>query len=393
MRTMASIHRQPGRPYWFCAFTLPDGQRALRSTKTNNRKEAKAICHEWDKAARLARKGQLSADKARQVIAATVADIYAAGNREELPTATVREWCDQWLQKKAIEIEPSTHSRYKTIVQRFVDFLGPDAERDLATLRVNQIGKFRDREGSELARGTANLSIKVLRVSLGEAVRQGLISANPAAQVEVLKARGEAKRRAFTTAEIARVLKACGEDQEWRGMVLFGLYTGQRLGDLAKLTWRNLDLEKGEVFLTTKKTGRRMALPLIGPLPDFLSSLPVTDEPNAPIFPSLASATRTGTLSNRFRELLVEAGLAEARTHAATGKTRKSAREASEISFHSLRHSAVTLLKAAGVSDALARAVVGHESAAVSRQYTHLSTADLRKAMKRLPDVTKLVAK
>ena len=36
----------------------------------------------------------------------------------------------------------------------------------------------------------------------------------------------------------------------------------------------------------------------------------------------------------------------------------------------------------------LAREIVGHESAAVSRQYTHLSTDDMRKAMQRLPDVT-----
>jgi glucose-1-phosphate adenylyltransferase len=36
----------------------------------------------------------------------------------------------------------------------------------------------------------------------------------------------------------------------------------------------------------------------------------------------------------------------------------------------------------------MARELVGHESAAISRQYTHLSTDDLRSAMQRLPDVT-----
>ena len=69
-------------------------------------------------------------------------------------------------------------------------------------------------------------------------------------------------------------------------------------------------------------------------------------------------------------------------------KGRSQARETSEISFHSLRHSAVTMLKASGVSDVLAREIVGHESAAVSRHYTHLTTADLRSAMQRLPEVT-----
>ena len=69
-------------------------------------------------------------------------------------------------------------------------------------------------------------------------------------------------------------------------------------------------------------------------------------------------------------------------------KGRDQAREPSEISFHSLRHSAVTMLKASGLSDVFAREIVGHESAAISRHYTHLSTEDLRNAMQRLPDVT-----
>jgi integrase len=56
--------------------------------------------------------------------------------------------------------------------------------------------------------------------------------------------------------------------------------------------------------------------------------------------------------------------------------------------FHSLRHSAVTMLKASGLLDVFAREIVGHESAAVSRQYTHLSTDDKRAAIQRLPDVT-----
>jgi len=101
-----------------------------------------------------------------------------------------------------------------------------------------------------------------------------------------------------------------------------------------------------------------------------------------------ASAKRTASLSNQFRDILADAGLVEPRTHQATGKGRSRAREASEISFHSLRHSAVTMLKAAGVSDFIAREIVGHESAAVSRQYTHLTTEDKRAAVQRLPDVT-----
>src|SRR5438034_3697833 len=384
---MPSIHRQPGRPYWFCAFSMFDPQtnrsrRVFRSTKTRDKKQALEICRAWHKAALKARNGKLSVDAAREIIARGVSDVFTAANVESLPSASVKSWCETWTEAKAIETEESTHARYKRVMERFTGFLGEaKSKRDLSTLQASDIARFRDGEAKELSRSTANL---------GEAVRQGLLTVNPAVRVKLFKSNAESKRRAFTLAEIKRILKACGDDTEWRGLVLFGLYLGQRLGDLARLTWRAVDLDSGEIAFTTRKTGRRIVLPLVQPVADYLASLPASDKPNAFIFPHAASAKRTASLSNQFRDILVEAGLLEplARGHKSTGNGRNQAREASEISFHSLRHSAVTMLKAAGVSDFMAREIVGHESTAVSRQYTHLTTDDKRAAMQRLPDVT-----
>jgi integrase len=393
---MPSIHRQPGRPFWFCAFSIFDPQtlkskRVFRSTKTSDRKQALEICRAWHKAALKARNGLLSVDAAREVIAQGVSDVFTAANIESLPSASMKSWMDTWLQAKSLEVDESSHARYKRVIERFTGFLGEaKSNRDLSTLHASDVARFRDREAKELSRSTANLGVKVLRICLGEAVRQGLLTINPAVRVKLLKSTAESKRRAFTLAEIKRVLKACNDDVEWRGLVLFGLYLGQRLGDLARLTWRAVDLATGEIAFTARKTGRRVVLPLVQPLTDYLASLPASDNPNAPIFPNAAKHKRTASLSNRFREILVEAGLVEPRPrgHKSTGKGRTQAREASDISFHSLRHSAVTMLKASGLSDFFAREIVGHESAAISRQYTHLSTDDLRTAMQRLPDVT-----
>jgi integrase len=244
------------------------------------------------------------------------------------------------------------------------------------------MAQFRDRQAKELSRATTNLSVKVLSVCFGEAERQGLIASNPAKKVKTLELTSESKRRAFTLAEIKRILAACN-NAEWRGLVLFGLYLGQRLGDLARLTWRSVNFETNEIAFTAKKTGRRIVLLLV----DYLALLESSDNPNAHIFPNAAKHKRTASLSNQFREILVDAGLAEARDYRTTTKGRAAQREA-EISFHSLRHSAVTMLKASGLIDVSAREIVGHDSAAASRHYTHLSTDDLRNAMQRLPDVT-----
>jgi hypothetical protein len=67
---MPSIHRQPGRPYWFCAFSIwnPEtltSRRVFRSTKTRDKKQALEVCRAWHKAALKARNGKLSVDAAR----------------------------------------------------------------------------------------------------------------------------------------------------------------------------------------------------------------------------------------------------------------------------------------------------------------------------------------
>src|SRR5215471_514257 len=190
---------QPGRPYWFCAFSIFDPQtnrskRVFRSTKTSDRKQALEICRAWQKAAWRARNGKLSVDAAREVIAQGVADVFTHTNVESLPSASVKSWCETWTDAKAIETEESTHARYKRVIERFPGFLGEaKSKRDLSTLQTSDIARFRDRETKHLSRSTANLNVQVLRMCLGEAVRQGLLTVNQAVRVKLLKSSKESK--------------------------------------------------------------------------------------------------------------------------------------------------------------------------------------------------------
>lgn len=99
-------------------------------------------------------------------------------------------------------------------------------------------------------------------------------------------------------------------------------------------------------------------------------------------------------LSQQFHDLLVPAGLAFPRPPKwkPQGKGRDAPRSRSEVTFHSLRHTATSLLKNAGVSEALAPDIIGHESAAISRHYTHIDESSKRKALSKLPDVTALAS-
>lgn len=211
---------------------------------------------------------------------------------------------------------------------------------------------------------------------------------NPAAKVTALRAES-GTRRAFTLPEVKSIL--ANASTEWRGMILAGFYTGQRLKDIVSQTWANVDLSEAQITLITSKTGRRQIIPLAKPLLDYLEKLPASDNPTAPIFPgAYPLATRAGgiaMLSRQFHGILVAAGMAKARlaNHGSAGKGRDTARETSEISFHSLRHTATSLLKRAGVPEAVARDLSGHESAEISRHYTHIDEDTKRRAIAKLP--------
>ncbi|MGH7995109.1 MAG: tyrosine-type recombinase/integrase [Opitutaceae bacterium] len=176
---------------------------------------------------------------------------------------------------------------------------------------------------------------------------------------------------------------------EWKGILLFGLYTGQRLKDIARLTWQNIDTENKELRFVTAKTGRRMVIPLASPLLAQLQTTPAGDDPSAPLFPEAhAIASRDASdsrLSQQFHAILVAAGMAQPRSKEETGRGRSERRPVSEISFHSLRHTSTSLLKNAGVPEAVAMDIIGHASTAISRHYTHVETAAKRLALEKLP--------
>ncbi|MEI8040196.1 MAG: tyrosine-type recombinase/integrase [Verrucomicrobiota bacterium] len=385
---MASLRRLLNSPYWIACFTLPDGRRTQRSTKTANRQEAKRIANKFEDASEDGTEGRLTEVQARKVIA----DIFAIANKNSLPSSTIRDFMTSWLKRKELEATEKTHQRYKTVVNHLLDYLGPKANFDIAHLASKEITGFRDDLAGRLTVGTVNISLKILRTALSQARRDGIVDANEAQRVSLLKNRTTDRRRPFSLEELKKILG--NANHEWRGMILVGLYTGLRLSDVATLTWLNADLERRELTVTTAKTGRRQILPLAKPVFDYLEALPSSDKPDEALFPEAYAARQRslygGTLSNQFYQILVAAGLAQKRTHVSQEKGRGARRELNALSFHSLRHTATSLLKNAGVSDVVARDIIGHESEAVSRNYTHIDLATKRKAVDGMPDVTQL---
>ena len=379
---MASIHRHPNSRFWYCTIGIPGRGQLQRTTKQTDRRKAIEFAQKLENAAR---GNALTEIQARKILA----EIYAIRNPgEKLPGSSTREFFKSWISNKIRETAPATGIRYTRAVDSFIHSLGDRAGVDINAITPRDIVRFRDHLAARLSTSTANHAVKVLRMALKDAQADSLVTANAAIGVRPAKSAEESgRRRPFTLPEIKRLLRAA--HREWEGIILFGLYTGQRLGDIARLTWQNVDLSRRELALVSRKTKRRVVVPLSEPLQGFiLERMDVGDDPKQPLFPKAFAAKRVSALSNQFYDIMADTGLVEPRKHKSNGKGRNSRRAFNELSFHALRHTATSLMKNAGVSPAVVQDIIGHDSPAISAHYTRIEEATKRRAVDLLPDVT-----
>ena len=392
---MASLRKHPKSDNWIACITLPDGRRTQRSTgvpirgkdqrdTADKRREAQNTANLFEDIAR----GRKTARQLQKVIA----DLYRETTGTAVQASNVRSYVESWLARKKPEIAPASFAFYSAKTAGFLTWLGERADNDIRTITSDDILNFRNWCAERVSPATVNHNLKTVRMVFESAKRESLLVENPAELVGAVKRNKGGTRRAFTLPELRAILAVAND--EWRSLIHFGFYTGQRLGDLARLTWQNIDLTQNEIRLATSKTGRRQIIPIAAPLRRHIEGLPVSDDPKQPLHPRafayIAQQHDTATLSRLFYDLMAQAGLVSERTHqkAESGTGRKGRRQISEISFHALRHTATSLLKNAGVSSAIVQEFIGHDSEAVNRVYTHIETETMRKAADRLPDLT-----
>lgn len=379
---MSSIWKHPESKYWFACFKRADGTRTKLSTKTTDRKLALKLAEQFEQSAT---KKQTSLN-ARRIIQ----DLHASITGDDIGFPSVRKHFDEWVVEKKGEVAGATLIFYQGVAKKFLTWLGKRADEDLVAIESRDIKSFRSDEFKTLSAKTVNHEIKTLRMIFNAARASKLITDDPAEFVKTIKDTTEAKRRPFSITEIQSVLAVA--DDEWKSMVLFGLYLGQRLIDIATLRSTNIDLVENVVKLKARKTGKPLSIGIAPALRKHIESLDIQKGANIPLH-RLACAIvekqgKSGHLSNQFANILAKAGLRKKKTHRKTGEGRGANRDATGLSFHSLRHTSVTLMKEAGIPHAVVQEMIGHDSEQMSRHYTHVGTEALQKAANALPDVT-----
>lgn len=359
-----------------------DGARKQISTKTKVRSEATKIADAWEQAYR----HNQTETQVRNVLSGIIEELYA----KPLVHVTLAQYFATWLARIKPEIKPNTFNRYAEITRQVTSFAPEVTGKFMDKIESADIVTIRNRVHKARASGTTNLTMKILRQCMKAAADDSIIPRSPAENVSGVRKSfeesGADSKRPFTLDELSKILAVA--DDEWRGMILAGYHSaGQRLSDIATLRAEQVDLKAEIVKFATDKTGRTVVIPISA---EWMADLKKRAEGKAgPLFPR-ANATfmqkrKVAPISNQFRALLARVDLATKPNRAAAATPGR--RVASPLSFHSFRHTATSLLKRAGVSDSVVMDIVGHDSEAVSQNYTHIDDATKRAALAKLPGI------
>jgi integrase len=170
------------------------------------------------------------------------------GRRVAAAPMTFGELLDRWLDVKRRTVEPKTIDSYEWIAKAYVR--PAFADRKVAAMRpIDLDGLYSDLHGRGLSARTVRICHTVMRQSLEQARRWGLIARNPAVDATPPPQRRK-EVDAPTVAQVQELLDAAREDDPDFAVYLWILSaTGCRRGEACALRWTDVDLERAELAI------------------------------------------------------------------------------------------------------------------------------------------------
>lgn len=246
----------------------------------------------------------------------------------------------------------SDESRLKTLDAHFGVY-------KLASITPTAVAKFRDERlkaiGPQSVIHEINLLNRVLKAATldwGIALPGGL----PTAQVrKPTKPRGRDRR--VSQDELNAILKH-SESAELAIIICLAVETAMRRGELATLTWSNIDLKKCIAHLPKTKTDTPRSVPL-----------------------SKAAVAALKQLPRNIGEGKVFRLQAESVSQAFERACEPHRANLINIRFHDLRHEATSRLFEKGLNVMEVATITGHKTLDMLKRYTHLKAEDLAKKL------------
>ncbi len=335
---------------------------------------------------------KIAPEKARQIARELAGDVAhgkdpAKGKADDRKALTIAQLCELFLSEHVkAKRKPGTHANYEQLLRSGVI-------PEIGTTRATKLRRS-DLTRLHLAKQAtpyqANNMVRVLRSMYSFAASRGLVPEgfNPAKGI--MPFRGEARERYLSVAELERfgatVRLAEAEGLPWvidpampedrrkhvpkiaatertkidplaAAALRLLLFTGCRLREILNLEWSQVDFERGLLFLSDSKTGRKTVI-LNGPA---LRILKAIDRSGRYVIAGERAGEPRPDLKRPWAAVIRHAGLEGLR-------------------LHDLRHNFASFGAGGGLGLPIIGRLLGHSQPSTTARYAHLDTDPLRRA-------------
>lgn len=262
-----------------------------------------------------------------------------------------------WQEYRAARVISDTdRSRYLKHLQ---PALGKKEPKNLVPLDVDRI---RHKLSKTLSPQTVKHVLVLLNRLVNFGVKKGLC---PGLSFKVEMPRVDnLKTEDLNSEQMAAFLKAIEQDSDPQvtNLMRLALFTGMRRGELFKLQWKDIDFDRGFIFIRDPKGGKSQSIPLNQAAREVLENHP-RDESTPYVFPGRKGKQRNN-IKRAANRIKVAAGL-----------------PADFRPLHGLRHVYASMLASSGQVDLYTlQKLLTHKSPAMTQRYAHLRDETLRRA-------------
>ena len=341
---MGVYRRADSDTYWMAL--MIDGQRARQDTGVQDRKVAEEVFAAW----------QVQVARERWL-----------GVPPPAPKHTVRELLTEYEATVTPRKSPDSQRRDQMVLARFTRRWGT---KPLEELRNKAIEDYLAERLEDVTLATASKELGILKSAYTRALRWGWATDSPFRGI-ALNQEGEERLRWVTDEEEARLLAACAP---WlRELVIVGLDTGLRRGNLAGLQWSWVQQE-GTVLVVPRQHLKARKTTVLIPLTTRAAAI-IQRQARRPECPHVF--TQPGGMPYS----LDQVGIAMVRAARRVGLD--------GVSLHTLRHTFISRLVQEGRPLPEVAALAGHRDIKMTLRYAHLAPSHLREGIQALEQRTR----
>jgi integrase len=257
-------------------------------------------------------------------------------------------------------------------IQRFEQHFGPNTLA--ASIAFRHLEDYRDhllklptRRGNKRAGASVNREFAQLRRLFRRGRERGFLIRDPFKDGFSLRVEEAKRDRHLSKAEFELLMAKCAP--HLRVIVLAGVATGIRRGNLLALTWKQIDFDDSRIHLDETKNGNPLNIPVTESLRQVLKIVRKEQ------LTQHMAAGRRGkppehvfTYTRKVRGRMVTTAISDIKT-AFKAACRRAKLE--NVRFHDLRHTFATCLRDAQTDMHMIGELLGHSWSTVTQRYAH----------------------